>query len=325
MAVDVHQSRSRRAMLAALGGTVLGVAGSLMSRPARVLAVANGNVQLGHGFNDTDNDSAVETRVNATADGITAFSAHQPATGYGIYGLADGGTGILGTSFAGTGVGVHGSNTTTTGTGVQGDGFYGPTSSSVGVLGTGIYGVYGSSGTGGIGMLGSASLTGPASVYGFTGVIGQADAGGTGVVGFIGAAEAAPPPDVGVYGRADSNGTSSRGVKGQSTGGVGVMGQTVSGVAVYAYCPTNTGVGLRVTGKAAFDRSGKVTVTAGHSSVAKTGLAMTSSSFIIATLQTNVAGLYIQAVVPNPAGSSFTIYLNKAPTKNVVVAWIAVN
>jgi hypothetical protein len=41
--------------------------------------------------------------------------------------------------------------------------------------------------------------------------------------------------------------------------------------------------------------------------------------------QTNVAGLAIQAVVTNPAGGAFTIYLNKAPSVSVVVAWLAVN
>ncbi len=107
--------------------------------------------------------------------------------------------------------------------------------------------------------------------------------------------------------------------------GIGLLGETISGVGVRAYCGNNTGVRLRVTGKAAFDRSGKITITAGHSSMAKTGIAFTSASFILATLQTNVAGLFIQAVVSNLAGSSFTIYLNKAPTVNVAVAWLAVN
>jgi hypothetical protein len=94
---------------------------------------------------------------------------------------------------------------------------------------------------------------------------------------------------------------------------------------VRAYCGNNTGVGLRVTGKAAFDRSGKLLINAGHSSLTKTGIGLSAASFILATLQTNVAGLFIQAVVTNVAGSSFTIYLNKAPTVNVAVAWLAVN
>jgi hypothetical protein len=38
-----------------------------------------------------------------------------------------------------------------------------------------------------------------------------------------------------------------------------------------------------------------------------------------------VAGRFIQAIVINLVGSAFTIYLNKAPTVSVVVAWLAVN
>jgi hypothetical protein len=38
-----------------------------------------------------------------------------------------------------------------------------------------------------------------------------------------------------------------------------------------------------------------------------------------------VAGLTVQSVVTNPGASSFTIRLNKAPTVNVSVAWLAIN
>jgi len=231
-------------------------------------------------------------------------------------------TGVYGSAGADTGIGVWGegaSTLTSDSVGVLGEG-------DTGVLGVGSFGALGSAAAAGIGVYGSVSdAPGVPAVFGKTGVIGQADAGGTGVVGFTGLTAPIPPPDTGIYGRSNTGGANGRGLTGYCASGVGLLGQTNTGVGVRAYCGTNTGVGLRVTGKAAFDRSGKLTISAGHSSLAKTGIALTSASFILATLQTNVAGLFIQAVVTNPGGSSFTVYLNKAPTKNVAVAWLAVN
>jgi hypothetical protein len=145
------------------------------------------------------------------------------------------------------------------------------------------------------------------------------------VVGFTGTAETQPTPDVGIYGRSDTGGSNGRGLVGFCSVGIGLLGQTDTGTGLRAYSSTNTGLALRVSGKAAFDRSGKITFTAGHSNVVKTGIALSASSFILATLQTNVAGLFIQAVVPSVSGSRFTVYLNKAPSVSVSVAWMAVN
>jgi len=178
----------------------------------------------------------------------------------------------------------------------------------------------------GVGVYGSASSsTAIPSNFAKAGVAGQADAGATGVVGYTGATPPTPTPDTGIYGRSDTGGAGGRGLMGHCAAGIGLLGETISGVGVRAYCANNTGVGLRVTGKAAFDRSGKLSIGAGHSSLTKSGIGLTSASFILATLQTNVAGLFIQAVVTNPSGSSFTVYLNKAPSVNVAVAWMAVN
>ena len=80
-----------------------------------------------------------------------------------------------------------------------------------------------------------------------------------------------------------------------------------------------------MTGRAVFDRSGRLTIAAGKSSVTKTGITLTSASMVIAVLQTNRPGVYVQAAVPNPGGSSFTIYLNKAVTANTAVAWMVLS
>jgi len=332
MSVDVQRARSRRAVLAGLAGGVAAVASSAVMKPDRVGAAANGNVQLGHGTADTDNDAALETRVNGTADGIVAFSGVQSGSGTGLNGQSGTGNGVLGTTGGASNAGVQGTNSNDDGTAVLGVGAATATSNSVGVegdgdtgvLGAGIFGVVGFTSELGIGVYGSASNTAP-PVFGASGVIGQADAGGTGVVGFTGTTEVPPTPDVGIYGRSDTGGAGGRGLVGFCSQGIGLLGQTDTGTGLRAFAGNNAGLALRVSGKAAFDRSGKVTITAGHSSIVKTGIALTASSFILATLQTNVAGLFIQSVVTTPSGSKFTISLNKAPSVNVSVAWLAVN
>jgi hypothetical protein len=50
---------------------------------------------------------------------------------------------------------------------------------------------------------------------------------------------------------------------------------------------------------------------------------VTASSYIIATLQTRRAGVYVHAVVP--AAGSFTIYLNKTVTAATVVGYLVIN
>jgi hypothetical protein len=47
---------------------------------------------------------------------------------------------------------------------------------------------------------------------------------------------------------------------------------------------------LQVQGPAAFSRSGILTIKAGKSTAKKTGIALTPASFVLATIQGNVAG-----------------------------------
>ena len=62
------------------------------------------------------------------------------------------------------------------------------------------------------------------------------------------------------------------------------------------------------------------------SSVKVTGVALTASSLVLATIQTNNApGVFIQSAVPNVANSWITITLNQAVTVSVKVAWFVVN
>jgi hypothetical protein len=52
---------------------------------------------------------------------------------------------------------------------------------------------------------------------------------------------------------------------------------------------------------------------------------LSTSSFIVATVQGATAGVWVQRVVVNPAGSYFRIYLNKAAAATTKVGWFAIN
>jgi hypothetical protein len=173
-----------------------------------------------------------------------------------------------------------------------------------------------------------------------------------------------PPaePETGVHGTADES-TASNGVKGGSADGVGVWGTSdtgfgvlgtgsvglygLGGYGVYAEgsdaglfaaaeggCTTDPstghvscgiGVAIQVAGRAKFSRSGKAVFAAGTSSKKISAIAVYSDSLVLGTLQQNRAGVYVQAIVPDPADSSFTIYLNKAVASSTAVGWFIAN
>lgn len=85
------------------------------------------------------------------------------------------------------------------------------------------------------------------------------------------------------------------------------------------------GLALQVDGVAAFSRSGVATVPAGKSQITQR-LPLAAASFVLATIQGNVSGLYVRGVTL-AAGShgSFTIHLSKTVKSKTKVAWIAVN
>jgi hypothetical protein len=279
---------------------------------------------------------------------------------YGVIGTGKGFAGIRGTADVGTGAyGYSGPladappdpiNTGAYGYAAQDStarGVAGQTTAGRGVEGkatTGI-GVYGSSNTnfavqgrttgGGIGVIGESSTA-------TAGVVGKSN-GSTGVYGYStgesGLADI--PAKTGVLGRASQD-ASARGVWGQSNAGIGVQGDASTGHGVYGQATTGkavrgaataaggvgvraeaplTGTALQVSGKAIFSRSGKVAIAAGRSYVTKTAIPLSSSSLVLAVLQTNRSGIYVRAAVVNPATSSFTIYLNTAVRATTYVAW----
>jgi hypothetical protein len=88
---------------------------------------------------------------------------------------------------------------------------------------------------------------------------------------------------------------------------------------------TGTGPALTVSGRAFFSTAGILTVSAGESSVTKTGVTLAGSSLLFATLQQNHSGVWVQSAVPDVAGSSFTVHLNKAVAASTTVAWFTIN
>jgi hypothetical protein len=147
-----------------------------------------------------------------------------------------------------------------------------------------------------------------------SGVWGANSSGGYGVSGSTGGSTAA-----GVWG---SNSAGGQGVRGTSISGDGVRGTAKTGVGVRATADP-AAVALRVDGRAQFQRSGRAKVSAGQSSVVVTMAGVTTASYVIATVQANVSGLYVRGVVP--ANGSLRIYLSKAVAATAYVGFLVVN
>lgn len=166
--------------------------------------------------------------------------------------------------------------------------------------------------SGGTGLQGDGQALGP-------GVVGNGgSSGGVGVAGNGGASTAAgswalaPGTGPGVLGMACAD----NGMHGTATaaGGVGVLAENTAG-----------GTALNATVPAVFSRSGILTVAAGKSAVTKTGVALTAASLVRATLQQDVAGVWVRSAVPDVAGSSFTVHLSQAVAASPKVAWFMMN
>ena len=284
MAIDATMPRSRRAVLgAALGGAAV-AATQTLGRPLPALAATGDPVLLGKGSVAAENEADAVTAVTNTTEGEVSLA--------GVH--AGAGTGVSGTSAAGIGViGAVGDTATAIElfeTGLFG--FCDVSAASVGVVGQSDSGLgvaaLGDTGAIALGLTGPGAIAaGEWGVYGTgnVGVLGDAAASGTGVYGFAGDADAPMPP---------------------------------AGVGVYARAATPSQIALQVAGKARFSRSGRVTFNASAKTVTLSGVSTTS--FVLATLQNNVSGLYIRAVVP--ASGSFRIYLSKSPGRNVSVSWL---
>jgi hypothetical protein len=280
--------------------------------------------------------------VGDTGDGVGVLGLSSSANGVSGITANTGSSGVAGIdNSTGGGYGIYGTST-------NGDGIYG----TVGGDNTGMsavrgfddsegggYGVFGVSavGTGVQGVI-SGQTTGKSAVYGEDvslgggyGVYGKSYNRGTGVYGTQSASS-------GLLG--SSGVPASAAVIGDSGSGVGVVGlsstdHAVMGITsadgfsgVYAASTGGGSAALAVDGVATFSRSG-VAAVAGTSrksaqTVTVTGVALTSSSLILATPQGIVAGVAVEGVVPDVSGSSFVIHLTKSIKVSLDIAWFVV-
>ena len=296
MAIDAQAPTSRRRVITAGVGALGGAVAAALAGPAVVSAAPNGNVQLGTGVGNTDNDAATETRVNVTASGQIALSAIQVAAGTGLYGFADtAGQGVRGVG-GDTADGVHGEGT-------NGIGVHGASTNTaapepdpnVSTHRSGVFGVSGDPGVeGDVG--GVAANTDQTGVYGFSdqtagavGVWGDSWQG-TGVVG---------TSDYGVVGIGET---------------VGLFGTNFGNPASYA---------LYTLGKVRFaGRSGRARITSTHQYVDVPVTDMTTSSDVHITLRTYKAGYFVAAAIPY--AGKFRLYLNKKATSNIYFSYLII-
>lgn len=133
MVTDPGATTTRRKVITAALGAAGALAASAIAGATPVAAAPNGNVQLGAGVSDSDNDSAAQTQVRGTTDGIVAFSAVQSGSGVGLYGYTLTGTGVLAVGgSSGNGLDARSSNGAgAIGTSYSGSGVYGYAGSTV--------------------------------------------------------------------------------------------------------------------------------------------------------------------------------------------------
>lgn len=120
-------------------------------------------------------------------------------------------------------------------------------------------------------------------------------------------------PDWGVFG--------SGGVGVYGYGGIGVIGESTepSLPGIIAYGASTSSPALEVQGKVKFNRAGRKTIGAGKSTLVVTMAGVTSTSKVLAVLNSNRSSRYVRAVVP--ATGKFTIYLNSSVSSSTYVAY----
>jgi len=182
--------------------------------------------------------------------------------------------------------------------------------------------------------------------------VNAAESGGAGVAGFAQSTagesagvlgQASSPEGFGVLGDTLAIETTARALVAHAPAGTGVLGWAGTGAhpagrpgtGVYGYSAagtggqftSSTGNALRVSGKARFNRAGKVSVPRNRNYVDVTvpgGLA--SNTIVNATIQMYRSGVAVAGVRHNyPTAGRIRIYLTKVPstTSSTPVAWFA--
>jgi hypothetical protein len=335
MTADATGRVGRRSVLAAgLGGVAAAMAG-LLGRAGPVAGADGESVKISH-----VNDGTTTTVVHTS--GPEGFKG-QADLADGLVGQSAGAnkSGVLGFNSDPGGFGVYGLNSTSGNWGSLGrpmEGIKGYSKDLVGVLGqsAAAEGIRGQSNSSD-GAVGQSNAANKSGVYGYNtkkegyGVYGANHPAKT--HGYLGGEK------IGVYGVADDVvGCGVQGVN-MAANGYGVQGfNAASGTwgslggwaGVYASASKPDSFALNVDGRVQFHRSGIATIPAGKSSVAVgtaggVALALFPESRVLATLQTNRAGLYVQAAVPSVVKNTITIHLNKKAPAATTVAWFVLS
>ena len=297
--------RSRRAVLGAALGGAAAVAAQSLASPLTAAATSGDPALIG-----TANTGDATTSFENTDAGETSLKALHAGSG----------TGLEATSVTGPAITAISTDATPR------DPDLGPDPSHR----NGIYAAVGDT-------TGASTVTDEAGVYGFAdvsansvGVVGESfqgvgliGLGDTGVVAFgptqgllsIGSWGAYGTGDVGLVGDVNSTGVGVYGFAGASA-----IPNPPTGIGVYARAGSNSQLALRVQGRAKFSRSGRVSIRNASKTVTVSGISA-SGTLVVATAQTDLAGVYVRSVVP--ANGSFKIHLSKKPSKSVSVGWIA--
>jgi hypothetical protein len=186
------------------------------------------------------------------------------------------------------------------------------TGGDTGVYGAGVtYGVAGSSPNTGVYGAGTYAVWGAG-----TGTFSQG-VHGDGTYGVAGFGTGASGNNYGVYG------SGGYGVVGVGTYGVEGAGDT-AGLYGLSTATDNTGVGLQVIGRSVFRTAGTAVIASGKKSVTVTLAGVTTSDFVLATVQGSGA-FYVKNA--STASGQFTIFINKAPTSpaTVTVAYFVIS
>jgi hypothetical protein len=130
---------------------------------------------------------------------------------------------------------------------------------------------------------------------------------------------------IGVLGRTSGDATTI-GVSGISDPvGIGVQGFTKNGTGVWAEA-TGGGHALHVEGRAIFaTRSGRTSFSAGQAARVISNQFVGVGALVLATIQGNVAGIWVRGVSLDIPHNRFTILLNRTAPSALVVGWFIVN
>ena len=147
-------------------------------------------------------------------------------------------------------------------------------------------------------------------------------------IGLLGAAD--KPGGTGVIGQTSGDSTQVAVLADTSDGsgeGYAVKAITKNGSALYGEAVG--GYALEAQGVTNFSRAGMITISQGRASKTLTltghGNYITAQSFVVATIQGDVAGTWVRACSVNQSANSFTIRLNKAAPKSLSVGWFVIN